>query len=324
MRQVRKTPRLKLFVLPIAVLFLCIVFKSVAVLAADSAENPPKPSLQAFLDKKSAFVGETVRLTLQYHLPGNATLPEKPEIGEIEALTETGRVIEDHRITLTFLVDRLESWTSGPITLVYRDEKNEKQMLTADPVSLAVNSNVGEEAKDADLRPIMDIIPVSHSWRKYLLWAVFLGAFLCMIAGLIRWYRKRQPADIQPEVLDPPDVVARREISQLEARQLFETGKVKEYYFLLSEIIRKYMASIRGFPASEYTTEEIAYHIRNNEKDREILPLLRQTDLVKFADMMPTRQRKDEDVQKVLLYIQDTGSVAERVDKDSLIAEKRP
>ena len=73
------------------------------------------------------------------------------------------------------------------------------------------------------------------------------------------------------------------------------------------------MESIRHFPAAEYTTEEIAHHIRDNKQDRKILPLLRQADLVKFADTVPTPYRKDEDIQTALSYIHETGFVLQPV-----------
>jgi hypothetical protein len=37
--------------------------------------------------------------------------------------------------------------------------------------------------------------------------------------------------------------------------------------------------------------------------------LLRQADVVKFADSIPTRARKEEEVKTALSYIEETGSV---------------
>jgi hypothetical protein len=69
--------------------------------------------------------------------------------------------------------------------------------------------------------------------------------------------------------------------------------------------LRRYLESIRHFPAAEYTTEEISRQIRL-EVDRMLLPLLRQADLVKFADTVPTPARKEEDVRSALSYIDKT------------------
>ena len=79
----------------------------------------------------------------------------------------------------------------------------------------------------------------------------------------------------------------KRKSTGLVAGRLFEKGEVKTFYFNFSEIIRRYMESIRYFPAAEMTTEEIVRRVGNNSQDQEILTLLRQADLVKFADAAP-------------------------------------
>jgi hypothetical protein len=60
----------------------------------------------------------------------------------------------------------------------------------------------------------------------------------------------------------------------------------------------------------ELTTEEIARCI-DREQDRDLLALLRQADLVKFADRVPAPARKEEEVKKALSYIQETSPVRE-------------
>jgi hypothetical protein len=99
-------------------------------------------------------------------------------------------------------------------------------------------------------------------------------------------------------------------MEQLEAEGLFEKGQIKAYYFRYSEILRRYLEALRGYPAAEFTTEEIASHMEE-EQDRQLLPLLRQSDLIKFADTVPTSARKEEDVKLALSYIQETGMVFE-------------
>ena len=78
------------------------------------------------------------------------------------------------------------------------------------------------------------------------------------------------------------------------------------FYFRLSEILRQYLASIKGVPAVEFTTEEISLHISGDE-DKDLIRLLRHIDLVKFADTVPTSARKMEDVKALLSYIQETS-----------------
>jgi hypothetical protein len=100
-------------------------------------------------------------------------------------------------------------------------------------------------------------------------------------------------------------VSARESIQELEGERLFERGQLKVFYFRFSEIMRRYLEELRGFPAVEFTTQEIALAMKD-PKDRELLSLLRQADLVKFADYRPTQARKEEEVKKALGYIENT------------------
>jgi hypothetical protein len=191
------------------------------------------------------------------------------------------------------------------LRLAYENKDGGMETIAADPVSLTVRSILGEKPAEAQLRPIQDIIPVKGVWRSHWPWAAGLtGGVLALIGGFW-WYRYRRSRNMPLEMAEPPHIGARKAIEALERKQVFEKGYVKEYYFVFSEIIRRYLGSIRNFPAAEFTTEEISHHI-HTEEDRKLLPLLRRTDLVKFADFVPTPAGKEADVRLALSYINET------------------
>jgi hypothetical protein len=212
--------------------------------------------------------------------------------------------------------------TLGPFGFTYLDNKGLEKTMRAGPVTLKVLTNLGEKPEETNLRPIQDIIPIKSGWVRHLHWVAALAGICLIIAALALWLRKRRFKDIRAEVIEPPYIVAANEIDRLEAQGLFEKGKVKAFYFTLTEILRRYMESIRHFPAAEYTTEEIAQNIRNNEEDRKILPLLRQADLIKFADTVPTPSRKEDDLRMARSYIRETGSALERFQGDQKTQEE--
>ena len=268
-------------------------------------------SLTASLDQTSVPVGGVVWLTLDYRLPAGGRLPEKPTVKGLDGLTVLKQVVEPHRIRVQLLVDQVGPWRSDPIRLDYLDSEGGPQVLTAEPVALQVESNLGEKPEEAQLRPIADIIAVRSMWRSFLLWGAALAAVI--LAGLGAYSggteKDGSPAMARSLPGGAPSA-ARRAIEQLETQGYFEKGMVKKYYFVFSEILRRYLESIRHFPAVEYTTEEIAQHIRA-EPDRRVLPLLQRADLVKFADERPTPARKQEDIEAALAYIRETGPVPE-------------
>jgi len=204
----------------------------------------------------------------------------------------------------------LGQWKTGPLSLPYLDKAENIQHLTASPVSLAVLSNLGEKPNEAQLKPIQGIVPTRSLWIKNLPWIGGLLGLLLAGIGVAWWLRRRRAQKAILAYQDPPHIRARKDIEQLEAQRLFEKGRIKEFYFLFSEILRRYLESIRHFPAAEFTTEEIAHHL-DNEQDRKLLPLLRHADLVKFADTIPAPARKEEEVKAALGYIQETSPVLE-------------
>ena len=269
------------------------------------AQKGNVPSLTAQLDRKSARVGDIVTLCLRYRLPKGARLPADPEIKGIEGLTPIGKERRPGEIRIRLLVDRLKTWKTGAISLTYLGRDGKRHVLQAGPVSLTVLSNLKRPA-DARLRPIQGIIPARPLWRRCLPWALGILCICLVLSAMLWWYKRRHVREVTAEPQDPPHIWARREIRRLVAQRLFEKGHIKEFYFYFSEILRRYLGSLRGFPAVEYTTEEIARHL-DTEQDRRLLPLLREADLVKFADRIPTQAEKEKEIEMALSYIQETS-----------------
>ena len=290
---------------------LLLLLFSATLLWAQGDTRPPQPSLEATLDHASAKVGETIVLTMQYLLPEGARLHAEPAITGLEGLTVVGRQYSPGKIEVRLLVDQLDSWKTGPLELSYLGGDGMTHTLSADPVSLAVLSNLDEEPAKPEIRPIQGIIQTRAVWLQYLPWGAGVAALLSAVSVFLLWRRKRRTLAVPSEFTELPHLKARREIEELDARKLFEKGEVKLFYFILTVILRRYLESLRKFPAAEFTTEEIVRHV-DNEQDRKLVPLLREADLVKFADAVPTPARKQEDIRTALCYIQETSPDAGR------------
>ena len=292
-----------------ALLLLCLALAGAKTPSkqtpGDALSAPAR--LTAKLDHASAKVGETVLLTLEYALPPGASLPDPPKIGGLDKLTIFSQSREAAKIKVKLLVDSLDSWSTGPLTLGYQDDKGKSQTLKAPAQSLQVLSNLGPKPEDARPKPLEDIIPTQSSWLNWFLWIGLASAVALAAAALFWWLRKRRKKVLGQEPGEPPHQRARRELLELEKQGWFEQGRVKPYYYGISEILRRYLGALRGFPAAEYTTEEIARRLDSNSRDRELLPILRRADLVKFADLAPSQASKEEDFNSVIGYLDDTA-----------------
>jgi len=290
---------------------VCILLCFAAARTTISADISPV-GLAATLNPTSAKVGGTVLLTLSYHLPEGARLPIDPQIKGLEGFTIVGRQTEPGQIRVRLLVDRIGQFKSGPLSLAYFDREGKEGFLKTDPVELTVLSNLGKKPEEAQLKPIYGIIPTESELIKYLPWVIIALIACAAGIGLFLWIKRRRNRRAFGISQDPPHTLAKREIDELESQRLFEKGHVKEFYFRFSEIMRRYLESLRGFPAAEYTTQEIALSIQKQE-DRQLLPLLQQADLVKFSDLTPKPAKKDDEIIKALSYIRETGAEFESV-----------
>jgi hypothetical protein len=286
-----------------------------------SAET--EPEMTASLVPNQTRVGGVIALTLRFQLPEGAHLAPETEVTGLEGF----RVLDRH-VTLKepekndgeqkssivpvsgecgiqLMVDRLDSGPVGPISLSYVTTEGKKALVEAAPVSLTVLSNLGDKPEAARLKPIYGIIPTGDTWEKYRFW--ILGGIALLLLGVICewWIRKRRGKGARVIEQTPPDKLAIRGLKALDAQKLFEKGRIKDFYFGFSEILRRYLEAIRGFPAAEYTLEEIARAAKKKE-DQPLLSLLRRADMVKFADSIATKARKDEDMETAFVYIRST------------------
>ena len=281
------------------------------------------PYMTASLVPNQTSVGGVITLVLRFQLPKGAHLAPETEVSGLEGFQVLDRnmtldgagkndgkqknsvmpIQGEYRIKL--MVDRLDSGAVGPISLSYATAKGKTALLKAAPVPLTVLSNLGEKPEEARLKPIYGIMPTEALWVKYRFW-ILGGIALLLVAVVCEWWiRRRRGKGIGVIDETPPDKLAMRALKDLDALKLFEKGRIKDFYFGFSEILRRYLEAIRGFPAAEYTLEEIARAVKKKE-DQALLALLRRADMVKFADSTATPAGKNDDMETAFVYIRST------------------
>ena len=308
----------------LALLLSCLSL-SIGATVAKANDDRSQNGLTVSMIPPSAQVGGIATLTLQYVLPEGALLPDKAGIKGLEGLTilnvenipsegvgtPAGEQILSGEIRVRLLVDRLGVFTTGPLSVTFKDKEGGEAVLAGAPASLNVLSNLGDKPEEAQLKPIYDILSTSFGWKKKALWGGGILLLLLLAGGFLWWRKRRSVREQQRSSRILPHVAARNSIKALQGERLFEQGRLKVFYFRFSGIMRRYLEELRGFPAAEFTTQEIVLAMKDR-KDRDLIPLLKQADLVKFADFRPTQAKKEEEVKKVLGYIDDTCASFEK------------
>ncbi len=111
----------------------------------------------------------------------------------------------------------------------------------------------------AELKDIKQPMEAPIGWSD--IWPWLLGiVLLILIAYILKKYvfTKKEALKIEkPKVIIPADIIALKELINLEEAKIWQEGKIKEYHSSLSEIVRRYTEERFQFIALELTTEEI-------------------------------------------------------------------
>ena len=131
-------------------------------------------------------------------------------------------------------------------------------------------------------------------FKKYLWW---LLAGLLVLAIILYFVLRKKKTIEEIEAAIPPYELALKRLNELDAKQLWQKNKIKQYYVELTDIVRTYIERELSIPAMESTTVELISTITDfnqsstldipNEAIDKLNRLLKDADLVKFAKYKP-------------------------------------
>jgi len=276
------------------------------------------------VDKATATVGDIVMLTLTVNCDPKLAVAV-PDAGSqitglriIDAGEEGPKTVDTravHKKWYKLQPDIVGSYIIPPLKVSYTDQKGEQKELQSAQIFIEVKSVLKDKQAGAatdiiDIKPLQD---VSRPLRPLLIYG---GAALLffLIAGTVIYLYVRRKKKLAAVPAKPAHLLALEELEQLNRDQLIEKGIVREYYFRLSEIFRRYIERRFHIPAVERTTEELVPDILNRTEfgsgvKTETREILRHADLVKFARLSPDKNETDNEYRKVVHVIEETKEV---------------
>lgn len=134
--------------------------------------------------------------------------------------------------------------------------------------------------------------------EDYLLLYILAGfgaaLLVVLLTLLIRklWAMRRPKSEPPPPPPRPAEEVAYEKLNTLKESKLLADGEFKEFHIRLSEAVREYIGNRYGFDSLELSSEELIQSLKKvsisqTEYDL-VLDFLGETDLVKFAKVLPT------------------------------------
>ena len=201
-------------------------------------------------------------------------------------------------------------FSTPPLTVKITDGAGQLQEVSAEPATVLITSVLVEG--DTELR---DIKPqVALPYVNLLPWIA--GALLLvLVAGAAYLLWQRRQARLALAALDNrlPHEIALDELDRIARLGLPEQGLFKEHYTLVSDTIRLYLERIYGVPVMERTTGEIARELQGTTMDRgtqrRVITFLDESDLVKFADLVPSEAEAYDLLAQARMIVEATKPV---------------
>lgn len=290
---------------------ISILFPGNKVINAEKNETNESAAsvvVNASVDRNETTIGDKIRLTIAIEHDPDVEV-SFPEFGEKLAdftikdygitgpkKSKTGRIEQKEWYLLdTFLTG---SYVIPPLTIRYKTTDGGSNDIETKEIFVEVKSVINEEEAVTDIREIIGPvnIPINYS----IIYLIIGGAFglLAAIGGSIYFFKRKN--GVKKDAAPPPAAheIAYKELKDMIELDLISKGMVKEYYYRLSNIARRYIENRFALMAPERTTEEFLSEMadaESMEKEHKglIKIFLRQCDLVKFAKYGPNSEEID-------------------------------
>ena len=196
--------------------------------------------------------------------------------------------------------------------------KTGNDTLESIPVKLVVNTLPIDMQK-----PIKNIKPIYKAPITFAeIWPFIAIAIGLALLSFLLYYISKKIKAKEPIIprfekpKTPPEVIAFRNLNSLKSKKLWQQGRVKEYYSILTEIIRVYIEGRFEIMAMEQTSEEILYQFERTDfgakEEYTILKRMFATaDMVKFAKGESLADENELHLANAYKFVENTTPVAE-------------
>ncbi len=302
----------------------------VFVIAGMKALQAQQVSATARFDTTDILIGDQIDLNIRFRMPLDYrviwpyyqdTLVHNVEIisrSPVDTLISESDNIVDMLQSIT-----ITSFDSGyyyipPLEFSYQglDDTSFKTATTI-PLYLEVHTMAVDTTQP--IKAIKPPLEAPFSIHEILPWLLMaLGALLVtfiIVYILVRVKRKQPLFRIRPRIILPPHVVAMNGLESLKEKKLWQSGKTKDYYTELTDILRVYIEDRFQVPAVEMTSDEIIEGLKQKDTRQDLLNRLSATlslaDLVKFAKENPQALDNDTCMKNSIDFVRETRSEQE-------------
>lgn len=250
-------------------------------------------------------------------VPGIEVTEESP----LDTLQTDGRM-QTLRKTFT-----MTSFTAGIYDLerfpvLYGDKNITDTLFSGGKMRITVGEPELDTTEKSDIKEIKtpeETPLLASEISGYVIMTLLLGCILAAAIYTIRKavlkHRRKDNGETIVEAAIPPHVRAIHDLEKLHSQKLWQSGKHKQYYTRLTDIIRYYLLGRFGLNAMEMTSEEIINELRDlplsDTQHSGLSEILRTADLVKFAKFNPDDECNDKTYYAAYYFVENTKEIPE-------------
>ncbi|MBI5207595.1 MAG: hypothetical protein HY934_07370 [Candidatus Firestonebacteria bacterium] len=269
--------------------------------------------VESSVDKADITIGDIIKYSLIINYDTSIKVEMPPvginlaefEIKDYKILDpekyDTRAILRNEYLITTFTTG---DYVIPPVIIKYLEKGKGYKELSSQKIFIRVHKTPVRQQDKDDIRGLKNVTELKVSYVYYL--AIFL-LVLIITGGIAGYLFFRKKCNIKETVkeqkpLRPAHEIALEELQKLRNGDLLSTGKIKQYFIILSLILRKYIEGRYKIMALDRTTEEIISELKilriKWDEINIFKEILESSDLVKFAKLIP-EQKKSERILEV-------------------------
>ena len=287
-------------------------------------------SKKLFLIVLALVTATTIQAQVIYQLDTNdITIGDQVtlKINGVENYRTTEELSQNGVLALKQWVDTVKGVQYTTLTCFDEGEHSIK-FSEEDSLVLVVKDVEGVDTVNVQIKDIAPIIKVKYTFWEIFRW-VLLGLAVAALVVAIIYIVKRMKAhkpiiELHPEPVIPPDERALKALEELRRKELWQSGKVKEYYTELTDVVRNYLEEAWNINSTDMTSDETleAYHdskAYDEGCEAKLRQMLRTADMVKFAKGEPL---PNEHTQAMNYAVEFVDTLAEMSKQQSAVSNQ--
>lgn len=156
---------------------------------------------------------------------------------------------------------------------------------------------------------------------------ILLAGIILMIFYFVKHSKKKKGEENEenkPKI--PAIITAREKLGLLKNANLWQSGRLKEYYTDLIDIAREYLKGQFNVDAIEMTSDEILEEVKKIKLEDQTFSRLKDTflkaDLVKFAKAKPSPEQNETSFNDINYFVEDSYNLYQELEKKKAEEEK--